>query len=110
MNECIKAIIDEAADVEATVVSVMKKDYTALIPELVKDAMDGKSVVDHLSSLKAEAQALVSDPAADADLLAYVAAKFAGDSSKAAKVIPAAADFMIAMVSKGEALLVAIKS
>lgn len=110
MNECIKAIVDEAVDVEATVVSVMKKDFISLLPEVVKDATDGAAIASHLSTLKAEASALISDPAADADLLAYVSAKFAGDSSKAAKIIPAAAKLALDVVADAEALIAAVKS
>lgn len=109
MNECIKSIVDEAFDVKATVQSVLAKDYVSLLPELVKDAEDGSAVASNISDLKAEAQALVSNPAADADLLAYVTAKCAGDSSKAAKVIPAAAKLAIDMVTDAEAVIAAVK-
>ena len=110
MNECIKAIVDEAFDVEASVKDLLAKNYAGLVADVVKDAEDGSAIASKLSDLKAEAQSLVSDPAADADLLAYVSAKVAGDSSKAAKIIPAAAKLALDVVADAEALIAAVKS
>lgn len=109
MNECLKSLVDAGFDAEASVKDVIAKNYPALVGDVVKDATDVGSVESHLATLKTEAQQLVTNPSADADLLAYVTQKCAGDASKAAKIIPVAAKLALDVVGDAEALIKAIK-
>jgi hypothetical protein len=111
MNTFLKAVVKEVADLEATGVAIFSKaGLLKLVPLFVKDGEDAVAVFSNASTAKAELQALLTDPAADADLLSYATSVFAGDNAKAQKVIAAASDLLLALVGKGEALASAIKT
>jgi DNA uptake protein ComE-like DNA-binding protein len=110
MNQFLKAVIKEAFDAEALVVDVVAKAWTKLLQDAVTSGMDAVSLAGTVSSAKAELEALLADPSADADLLAYVVGLSAGlGDAKAQAIVAASAKLALDVVVDCEALVAAVK-
>ncbi len=111
MNSFLKAVIKEAFDAEALVADVVAKAWSKIVSDAISAGSDAAAIAANLSSAKSDLQALISNPAADADLVAYVVSLSAGiGSAKAQAVIAASAKLVLDVIVDGEALVVAIKS
>lgn len=111
MNSLFKAVLKEAADLVATGEAVAKKSgFVTLLPLLIGDAQDAPAIVSNWSDLATEATALIANPAADADLLAYATTLMGGSGTKATQIITAAATLVLSTVTNVTALVTAIKS
>lgn len=113
MNVELKAMLKAVMDVVATGKAIAGKHWDQLFACLVADGSDVPSIVANWADLKAEAQKLLSDPTADADLLAYAASLVGGESPAVAGVVVASADLFLTggevMYQKVVALIGAIE-
>lgn len=72
MNAFLKAALKEAYDLEQIGVSAFtKRELAALVPLLIQVGQDIPALITNWPTAEAELVALVSNPAADADLVAY---------------------------------------
>lgn len=111
MNALLKAILKEISDLFQVGQDVVAKDsFSVILPILIEAGSDAAAVVSNLSDFQNELNALLSNPAADADLLTYAQTLVAGDSAKAQKIISAAAKLAIDLTGDVSALVSAIKS
>lgn len=94
MNVLLKAVIVELMDLVQAGEDVAGKQWSALISAVLKAGMDLPAVISNIGDAMPELQALLKDPAADADLSAFVVAQVGGQT-KAAAIISAAADVLI---------------
>lgn len=107
MNQLLKAFLKEAADLVQVGKAATSKQYSLLFSALFQAGEDIPAIVSGFADLKPEIEKLLSDPAADADLLAY-AAGLLGDDAKGKAIIMASADLILTSALKVEALLKAI--
>jgi hypothetical protein len=111
MNQFLKAVIKEAFDAETLVVDVVQKAWAKLLGDAVTAGTDAIALAGTVSTAQAELQALISNPAADADLLAYVASLGAGLSDqKAQAIISSLATLVLHVVTDSAAFVAAIKA
>lgn len=115
MNALLKACVDEAFDLAHAGEAALAKDYPTAITNVIKACEEVPAIVADAPDAKAELEALMKDPAADADLLAYVAGKAVGaDAGKLEKIVASAADLalngVLPLIQKGQALVAAIKA
>lgn len=116
MNAFLKACIDEAFDLVNVAQELIEKQWSTAIGNVVKAVSDAGPIAANVADAKPELEALISDPASDADVLAYVATKAAAsvESPQVAAVVKAAADLglngVIPCIEKGVALADAIKA
>ena len=99
MNEALKSAIDEAFDIEALVKDAVAKNWTGTLGDLIKGGTDLPVLIGKASALLPDLQALMANPAADADLLAYVQGKVGGESAAAQKVLVSAVDLLITLAA-----------
>lgn len=112
MNSFLKALVQELYDVVQAGGDLVSKQYSALVSAGVKCGMDLPALVSSVGSAQGDLQALLSNPAADADLLAFVVG-LVGNASQAAAVVSASADLALSALSlepKVVALVNAIKN
>ncbi|MGZ3686666.1 MAG: hypothetical protein ACXWPM_00100 [Bdellovibrionota bacterium] len=111
MNSFLKAIIKEAFDAEAIVVDIVAKSWAKLLQDSVAAGMDAIALAGVVAQAKSDCEALLANPAADADLLAYVVSLSGGlGDAYAMGIITAAADLALKNVVGVEALVAAIKN
>lgn len=109
MNSLLKAFLKEVFDLVAVGKDIVGKQYTSLFGALVQAGEDVPAIVANYADLKPELQALLANPSADADLLAYVAGLVAGDSAKAQAIISASCSLILNAAESGYALFEALK-
>lgn len=109
MNPLLKAFLKEAADIVAAGRAAIGSDWSKLFGALVQAGEDVPAIISNWADLKPELEALMSNPAADADLLAYATALVTGEGAKAEALIVASADLILTGAQKVEALLKAIQ-
>lgn len=91
MNTLLKAILKELADLAIVGQDVVGKQALAVIlGALLQAGTDAPNIVSNIGDFKNELAALLVNPAADADLLAYATSLVSGDSVKAQGIIAAA--------------------
>lgn len=110
MNTFLKAVIKEAFDAEAIVADVVAKAWSKLVGDAIAAGTDASAIVASIGSAKTELEALLTNPAADADLLAYVTTLAGGVNEKAQKIIAAASKLTLDNITGIEALVAAIKA
>ncbi len=111
MNALLKAILKEGADLFLLGEDVLqKKGYALILPALLQAGTDSLAIIANGGDLHAELSALISNPAADSDLLSYAAGLFGGSDDKAQKVISAAAKLALDVALDVSGLVGAIKS
>lgn len=111
MNPLFKAILKEVSDlVSSGEAIVAKSPFATLLPLLLQAGEDAPAIVSNWSDLKAEALALISNPAADADLLSYATSLVGGAGTKATQIITATATLVLSNITNVSALVTAIKS
>lgn len=104
MNSLLKALLKETMDLYAAGKAAVGKQWTGVFSALIQAGEDVPSIVANWPDLKAELEALMSNPAADSDLLAYAIGLVGGESVKAQAVIAASADLLLTGAVKIEAL------
>lgn len=110
MNPLFKAVMQEGYDLFQTGEAIAgKQSFVSLLPLLIKDATDAPAVATNWSDLKTEAQALITNPAADEDLLAFATTLAGGSGSKPAAIVTASATLILSTITNVEALVAAIK-
>jgi DNA-binding NarL/FixJ family response regulator len=110
LNAMLKPIVKALVDGEKAVAAGIAKDWSALGQAGVAVLMDIPALIAGAPQFEADLQALLVDPAADADLLAYVVLSLEGQDEKAKKIIAAAADLLLSTVVKTKVLVEAVKS
>lgn len=111
MNALMKALIKEAYDLEQTGAAALAKGSLAgLLPLLVQDGEDLPAVIANWGDGKAELAALVANPAADADLVAYALSLGWTSDVKAQAVIAACAEGALAVAQAVAKIVVAVKA
>lgn len=116
MNAFLKACLDEAFDLVNVAQELIEKQWSTAISNVIKGVSDAGPIAANVGDAKPELQALLTDPAADADVLAYVATKAAAsvESPQVAAIVKTAADLalngVIPCIEKGVALADAIKA
>ncbi len=111
MNVLLKAILKELSDLSALGVDIAGKQAAAVIlSALLEAGKDVPGIVSNVGDFKVELDALLSNPAADADLLAYATSVVAGDSVKAMAIVSASAKLALDMASDISALVAAFKA
>lgn len=110
MNSLLKAMLKEAMDFVAVGKKAVAKDWAGLFSSLIGAGSDIPPIVANWSDLHPELQALLKDPASDADLLAYAVSLLGSESAAAQQVIVASADLILAVGQKGYALYSAIEA
>jgi hypothetical protein len=111
-NVFLKAVIQEAYDLEQAGEDLVGKKWTLLVSAGIKCGMDLPAVIQAVSSAKSDLEALLKDPTADLDLLTDVVG-IVGHQGKAAACISASADLALSALSlepKVVALIDAIKA
>lgn len=109
MNALLKALLKEAADLFVLGEEVLqKKSIFEIFPSLVKAGTDAALIPALLPDLQNELNALLTNPAADADLLAYANSLVTGDA-KAHAIISASAKLVLDLVTDVGGLLAAFK-
>jgi hypothetical protein len=92
MNALLKAILKEAADLFALGEAVIaKKSFAIILPTLIQAGSDASAISGNIGDLQNELKALIFNPSADADLLAYATTLIPGESAKAQALVAAAA-------------------
>lgn len=110
MNALMKALIKEAYDLEQTGASALSKSSLAsLLPLLIQDGEDLPPVIANWADGKAELSALVSNPAADADLIAYGLSLGWTSDVKVQAVISACAQGALSVAQAVAAIVAALK-
>lgn len=110
MNALLKAVLKEAADLFALGEDVIQKKSMALIlPSLIQAGTDAAAISGNMSDLQVELNALITNPAADADLLAYATTLVSGESAKAQALVTAAAKLALDVTQDVTALIAAFK-
>lgn len=72
MNVFLKACLKEVFDLEqAGAAALSKTAFAGILPLLIQTGEDIPSVIANWATAKAELEALLKDPSADADLIAY---------------------------------------
>lgn len=111
MNALLKAILKEAADLYSLGEAVLQKKGLAIIlPALIQAGTDASGIASNASDLSAELNALLTNPAADADLLAYATGLVGGDNAKAQKIIAASAKLALDVAVDVNGLIQALKT
>lgn len=113
MNESLKAVLDEAFDLEVLVKHAVAQDWSASFSDLVKAGTDLPALISKVSGVLPELQALLVDPMADSDFVAYVTGKLAGETTKVQAVATAVLDLLVTLAQLGPkaiALVGALKS
>ena len=115
MNALLKIVVDEAFDVVTATEDAVKKDWTGAAANVLAAIEEAPSLVSNLPDAKAELQALLADPSADADLVTYVEGKLstAGLAAKPLAIVSASADlgvYALGAQPKVAALIAAFKS
>ncbi len=98
MNDNLKLYIDGVFDVVKVVEDEVAKPGFSMQALVDVEALGAAvpALIPAAAGCKTDLQALAGNPAADADLLAYVAGKVSGDSAKAQKIITASINLAIA--------------
>lgn len=109
MNTLLKAALKELMDLVTVGKTAAAKNYTGLFTALLGAGEDVPAIVSNWGDLKPELQALVTNPASDADLLVYAAGLVGGESAKAQAVISASATLLLNGARDIEALVAALK-
>lgn len=112
MNSFLKALIQEIYDLEQGVEAAVGKQWALVVQAAIKCGMDLPALIQNVSSAKPDLEALMSNPVADADLLAF-AGGLLKDQTKAEKAIVLAADLALSglqLEPKVLALVAVIKS
>lgn len=111
MNALMKALLKEAFDLEQTGAKALSKASLAvLLPLLIQDGEDVPAIIANWSDAKAELSALVSNPAADSDLVAYgISLGWSGDA-KVQAVISACAQGALAVAQAVATIIAATKA
>lgn len=100
----------EASDLFALGEDVINKQSLAtILPHLIQAGTDVSGITGNISDFQAELAALLANPAADADLLAYAMTLVSGESAKAQALIQASAKLAIDVVLDVNALVAAFK-
>jgi hypothetical protein len=97
MNTEFKNFVQSAIDVYAVAKGLVKKTALPLLfPAIYKVVMDAAADISGITDIQAEIAALKANPAAIADLVAYIAANVAGvtDDAHAQKVLDAVLDLV----------------
>ncbi len=110
MNTLLKALLKEVMDLVTAGKAAVGKQYAAAFAALVTAGEDVPPIVQNWADLKPELQALLSNPASDADLLAHASSLVGGESPAVAAVVSASADFVLSVGEKGYALYQAIEA
>ena len=111
MNVLLKAILKEVSDLVAVGVDIAGKQSLAVIfAALLQSGSDAPNIVANIGDFKAELDALLANPAADADLLAYATSLVSGDGAKAQSLISAAAKLALDLGADISALVAAFKA
>lgn len=96
MNTLLKACLKEVCDLVATGRAIASKAGIAtLLPLMVQDGEDVPLIIANWSDLKPELEALLANPASDADLLAYVSTLVAGQGGKAEAIVAASCKLLL---------------
>lgn len=109
MNQLLKAVLKEAMDLVALGKAAVAHNWSGVFTAAIGAGTDVPPIVSAWPDLKPELQALLTNPAADADLLAYAATLVGGESPETAAVVAAAADFLLTTGEKGYALYLAVE-
>lgn len=109
MNPLLKAMLKEVSDVVAIGEAAVAKNYAAILTAVIGAGEDVPSIISNWADLKPELLALLGNPAADADLLAYAMGLVGGVDAKAKAVITASADLILMSVEKIGALIAALE-
>jgi hypothetical protein len=108
MNTELKALIGTAFDGEKLVVDTLKKNYFSLISDAMAVMSDVPADIGGFSDLQNEIKEL-SNPANEADLVAFVQQKFASvqvlSSAKAQQVISATVNLISAAIAVEQAFV-----
>lgn len=110
MNVLLKAMLKEVCDLVAVGKAASGKQWGQVFGTLIAAGEDVPAIVANWVDLKPELEALLVNPAADADLLAYAAGLVAGEEEKAKKVIVASVDLILTGSQKVGALLSALQA
>lgn len=112
MNQFLKALIQELYDLEQAGELAAAKSWAALVNAGIKAGMDLPALVNSVGQAQSDLQQLVTNPAADQDLLAFTLA-LVGNQGKAANIVAKSADLALSALQlepKVEALVAAIKA
>lgn len=97
MNTLLKSVLKEVIDIVAAGKAIAMKDWAKLLSALIQGVADGPAIIAAWPSWKSELEALLHDPAADADLLAAVMAQIGGEDAKAKAIIQASVKLVLDM-------------
>lgn len=108
MNVLLKAMLKEVLDLVVVGENAVAKNYSGLFTALVGAGEDVPAIVANFADLKPELEALLANPAADQDLLAYVEGLVG--VGKGAGIINASAKLLLDLGGDVSALVAAIQS
>lgn len=107
MNTFLKACLKEAYDLEQTGAAALSKTaFAGLLPLLIQDGEDLPALIANWADAKVELGALVANPAADADLVAY-GLSLGWSSDKKVQAVIADVAALVLSAAEGIAKLVA---
>jgi hypothetical protein len=109
-NVFFKAVLKSVMDLYAVEQAAVAKNLNALFTALVPVGMDIPTLVSNYTDAKPELQALLADPTADADLLAYAASLVGGQSPQVVAIISTSVDFVLTGSEKAYAVYQAIEA
>jgi hypothetical protein len=110
MNVLLKAMLKELADLVAAGKDAAAKNWGGLLGAVIGAGEDAPAIVSNWADLKPELAALLANPAADADLLAYGMSLLSGESAAVQAVIQASAKLLLDAGEDVVALVAAIKA
>lgn len=111
MNTLLKAVMKEIADLVKVGKDVAAKcGLTVIMGDLFTAGTDVPSIIANIEDFKPELEALISNPSADADLLAYASGLVGGETAKAQAVVGASAKLLLNLGLDIKALVDAIES
>lgn len=110
MNVFLKSALKAAMDAAVAGKDAISKNWSKFFMDLVALGEDVPTVISNLSTAKPELEALLANPSADADLLAYGASLVGGESPAVAAVVSASADLLLTVGQKSFALYAAIEA
>lgn len=90
--------------------AAVAKNWSGLFSALVGAGEDTPPIISNWSDLKPELEALLANPEADADLVAYAASLFSTESASAQEIIKASVDLLLTIASKTATLVKAIEN
>lgn len=110
MNSFLKAVLKEVYDLEQTGAAALSKSSLAgLLPLLIQDGEDLPAVIANWADAKVEFAALIANPAADADLIAYGLSLGWTSDKKVQAVVAACAQAVLHVAEDIAAILAATK-